>query len=97
VPSADAGHREWGSVLRSASAIPYFLEAERRLSWIWRTQIKDNLSWIRGGHTIKVGGEWMHTANDQVSEGFSRPLHLRQRHRVPALRVAARSGGFRSE
>ena len=37
---------------------------------IWRTQIKNNLSLVRGAHTIKVGGEWMHTLNDQVFRGF---------------------------
>ena len=37
---------------------------------IWRTQIKDNLSMVRGAHTIKAGGEWMHTLNDQVFRGF---------------------------
>jgi hypothetical protein len=37
---------------------------------IWRTQIKNNLSILKGKHTIKVGGEWMHTLNDQVFRGF---------------------------
>ena len=37
---------------------------------LWRTQIKDNFSIISGNHTIKVGGEWLHTLNDQVFRGF---------------------------
>jgi Carboxypeptidase regulatory-like domain len=37
---------------------------------IWRTQIKDNLSIVRGAHTMKAGVEWMHTLNDQVFRGF---------------------------
>ena len=37
---------------------------------IWRTQIKNNVSMIKGSHTFKVGGEWMHTLNDQVFRGF---------------------------
>ena len=37
---------------------------------IWRTQIKNNLSIVSGGHTWKMGGEWMHTLNDQVFRGF---------------------------
>ncbi|MET0163639.1 MAG: TonB-dependent receptor, partial [Vicinamibacterales bacterium] len=37
---------------------------------IWRTQIKDNISLVTGTHTFKVGGEWMHTLNDQVFRGF---------------------------
>ena len=37
---------------------------------IWRTQLKDNVSMVRGTHTFKMGGEWMHTLNDQVFRGF---------------------------
>lgn len=37
---------------------------------LWRTQIKNNLSLVRGRHAMKVGGEWMHTLNDQVFRGF---------------------------
>ena len=37
---------------------------------IWRLQVKDNFSWVRGRHTMKAGGEWMHTLNDQVFRGF---------------------------
>jgi hypothetical protein len=37
---------------------------------IWRTQVKNNLSIVMGAHTVKVGGEWMHTLNDQVFRGF---------------------------
>jgi hypothetical protein len=37
---------------------------------IWRTQFKDNVSIVSGAHTFKVGGEWMHTMNDQVFRGF---------------------------
>jgi len=37
---------------------------------IWRFQAKDNVSIVKGAHTMKVGGEWMHTLNDQVFRGF---------------------------
>jgi outer membrane receptor protein involved in Fe transport len=37
---------------------------------IKRFQIKDNFSIIRGKHTVKVGGEWLHTNNAQVFRGF---------------------------
>jgi hypothetical protein len=37
---------------------------------LWRTQLKDNFSIITGNHTIKVGGEWLHTLNSQVFRGF---------------------------
>src|SRR5262249_12133291 len=36
----------------------------------WRTHVKDNFSIIHGTHTIKFGGEWLHTLNDQVFRGF---------------------------
>jgi hypothetical protein len=36
----------------------------------WRTQIKDNFSIIAGAHTIKVGGEWIHSLNNQIFRGF---------------------------
>ncbi len=36
----------------------------------WRTQLKDNFSIISGAHTIKVGGEWVHSLNDQIFRGF---------------------------
>jgi len=54
---------------------PYFLEPNVD-ELAWRTQIKNNLSWLRGGHTIKVGGEWMHTLNDQVFRGFFKGRYI---------------------
>lgn len=36
----------------------------------WRTQVRDSLSIISGRHTIKFGGEWIHSLNDQVFRGF---------------------------
>lgn len=48
---------------------PYFLQPTVD-ELIWRTQIKDNLSWVIGRHTFKFGGEWIHTLNDQVFRGF---------------------------
>jgi hypothetical protein len=48
---------------------PFFLQPNID-EMIWRTQIKDNLSIVAGQHTVKLGGEWMHTLNDQVFRGF---------------------------
>jgi Carboxypeptidase regulatory-like domain/TonB-dependent Receptor Plug Domain len=48
---------------------PFFLQPNVD-ELIWRTQIKDSLSMVFGKHTTKVGGEWMHTLNDQVFRGF---------------------------
>lgn len=48
---------------------PFFLQPNVD-ELIWRTQVKDNLSIVKGPHTIKLGGEWIHTLNDQVFRGF---------------------------
>jgi hypothetical protein len=48
---------------------PFFLQpAVDEL--LWRTHVKDNFSIISGNHTMKFGGEWVHTLNDQVFRGF---------------------------
>ncbi len=48
---------------------PFFLQpAVDEL--LWRTHLKDNFSIVSGNHTIKAGGEWIHTLNDQVFRGF---------------------------
>ena len=36
----------------------------------WRTQIRDNVSIIKGSHTLKFGGEWLHSKNVQTFRGF---------------------------
>ena len=48
---------------------PFFLQPNVD-ELIWRTQIRNNLSLVAGSHTVKIGGEWMHTLNDQVFRGF---------------------------
>jgi hypothetical protein len=35
-----------------------------------RVQLKDNFSIVRGPHTVKAGGEWLHTRNAQIFRGF---------------------------
>jgi hypothetical protein len=37
---------------------------------MWLTQIKDNFSIVHGNHTVKFGGEWIHTINTQIFRGF---------------------------
>jgi outer membrane receptor for ferrienterochelin and colicin len=48
---------------------PFFLEPTVDET-LWRTHVKDNFSIVSGNHTIKFGGEWLHTLNDQVFRGF---------------------------
>jgi outer membrane receptor for ferrienterochelin and colicin len=48
---------------------PFFLQPNVD-ELLWRMQIKNNLSIVSGRHTFKVGGEWLHTLNDQVFRGF---------------------------
>jgi hypothetical protein len=48
---------------------PFFIEPNVD-ELLWRTQVKDNFSLVTGAHNIKVGGEWLHTLNDQVFRGF---------------------------
>jgi outer membrane receptor for ferrienterochelin and colicin len=43
---------------------------------LWRTHIKDNFSIVSGNHTLKFGGEWIHTLNDQVFRGFFQGRYL---------------------
>ncbi|MGI8733763.1 MAG: TonB-dependent receptor [Pyrinomonadaceae bacterium] len=48
---------------------PFFLQPNVDETF-WRTQVKDNISIVTGDHTIKFGGDWMHSVNSQVFRGF---------------------------
>lgn len=48
---------------------PFFLQPDID-EVFWRTQIKDNFSIVSGRHTVKFGGDWMHSLNSQVFRGF---------------------------
>ncbi len=48
---------------------PFFLQPNID-ELLWRTHLKDNFSIVKGNHTLKFGGEWLHTLNDQVFRGF---------------------------
>lgn len=48
---------------------PFFLQPGVDETF-WRTQIRDNLSVVKGAHTMKFGLEWIHSFNDQVFRGF---------------------------
>jgi hypothetical protein len=48
---------------------PFFLEPGVD-ELFWHTDLRDDFSVTRGAHTIKVGGEWLHSLNTQVFHGF---------------------------
>jgi hypothetical protein len=48
---------------------PFFL-APTVDELIKRFQVKDNFSIVTGNHTVKFGGDWLHTNNTQVFRGF---------------------------
>jgi hypothetical protein len=61
VPSPFAGAFRFGA--------PFFLQPTID-ELFWRTQIRENLSWVKGRHTMKFGFDWTHSLNDQVFRGF---------------------------
>ncbi len=69
VPSNVPADTAMGFVTTFRFGNPFFIEPNVD-ELLWRTQVKDNFSIITGDHTIKVGGEWLHTLNDQVFRGF---------------------------
>ena len=48
---------------------PFFLEPTID-ELFYRTDIRDNFSVIKGKHTFKFGGEWIHSRNSQIFRGF---------------------------
>ena len=48
---------------------PFFLQPTID-ELFWRIQARDNFTLISGGHTVKFGGEWVHSVNTQVFRGF---------------------------
>jgi hypothetical protein len=48
---------------------PFFLQPNVD-ELVKRFQAKDNFSIVTGTHTIKTGGEWVHTNNAQIFRGF---------------------------
>jgi Carboxypeptidase regulatory-like domain/TonB-dependent Receptor Plug Domain len=42
----------------------------------WRMQVRDNISIVKGRHTIKSGLEWIHSKNVQIFRGFFEGKYL---------------------
>jgi outer membrane receptor for ferrienterochelin and colicin len=54
---------------------PFFLEPT--IDEVFsRTDIRDNFTTIRGKHTVKLGGEWLHSKNTQIFRGFFEGLYF---------------------
>ncbi len=69
VPSSLLADTAIGFVTNFRFGNPFFLQPNVD-ELIWRTHLKDNFSIVKGSHTIKFGGEWLHTMNSQVFRGF---------------------------
>ncbi|HEX6046463.1 MAG TPA: TonB-dependent receptor [Pyrinomonadaceae bacterium] len=69
IPSNIPADTAMGFATTFRFGFPFFLEPNVD-ELLWRTQVKDNFSIITGDHTIKIGGDWLHTLNDQVFRGF---------------------------
>jgi outer membrane receptor for ferrienterochelin and colicin len=54
---------------------PFFLEPNLN-ELEQRIQVRDNFSIVSGNHTMKLGGEWIHTNNSQVFRGFFQGRYL---------------------
>jgi len=48
---------------------PFFLEPAVD-EVFWHTDLRDNFSVVHGNHTVKFGGDWVHSVNTQVFRGF---------------------------
>jgi hypothetical protein len=69
VPSNVPPDTAMGFVTTFRFGAPFFLGPNVD-ELLWRTHLKDNFSMVNGNHTVKLGGEWIHTLNDQVFRGF---------------------------
>src|SRR5262245_8518322 len=54
---------------------PFFL-APNVDELVTRFQFKDNFTIVSGRHTVKAGGEWLHTNNEPVFRGFFQGRYL---------------------
>jgi len=69
IPSNVPADTAMGFATTFRFGFPFFLEPNVD-ELLWRTHVKDNFSIVTGNHTLKFGGEWLHTLNDQVFRGF---------------------------
>src|SRR6267143_3890502 len=75
VPDTNIGSASSPTAFAFRFGQPFFLEPTIN-EVFWRTVVRDNFTVIRGKHTIKAGGEWVHSNNTQVFRGFFKGLYF---------------------
>lgn len=75
VPSNVPADTAMGFVTTFRFGSPFFMQPNVD-ELLWRTHLKDNFSIVNGNHTVKVGGDWVHTLNEQVFRGFFQGRYL---------------------
>jgi hypothetical protein len=73
VPDTNIGSTDPALAFRFGQ--PFFLEPSVD-EIFWRTDARDNFTVIHGKHTVKVGGEWIHSNNTQIFRGFFKGLYF---------------------
>jgi hypothetical protein len=73
VPDTDMGFLVSTPTFRFG--MPYFLNPNVD-ELLWHSQVKDNFSIVSGKHTIKFGGDWLHTVNTQIFRGFFKGRYI---------------------
>ena len=76
---------------------PFFLQPERRRAHLADADQGQRLDRDRQAHLQSRRRVDAHAQRSGVSRVLYRPVHLRQRHRLPALRVAGGRGWIRSQ
>src|SRR6266576_466720 len=75
VPDTNIGSANSPTAFAFRFGQPFFLEPTID-EVFWRTDVRDNFTVIRGKHTIKAGGERVHSNNTQVFRGFFKGLYF---------------------
>src|SRR5467141_5470274 len=75
VPDTNIGSANSPTAFAFRFGQPFFLEPTID-EVFWRTDMRDNFTVVHGKHTIKAGGEWIHSNNTQVFRGFFKGLYF---------------------
>jgi hypothetical protein len=75
VPDTNIGSANSPTAFAFRFGQPFFLEPTVD-EVFWRTDVRDNFTVMHGKHTIKAGGEWIHSNNTQVFRGFFKGLYF---------------------